>query len=102
MNSDPGMKPPRNRKVVAGAIAIVVVVVLIAVFQWRRPDAPRPVRDAVNRAVGKESRAEEQAQAEDQARQERPARQEEARQALDTHVEAMREEVKCSPNSDRR
>jgi len=93
MNSDPGMKPPRNRKVVAGAIAIVVVVVLIAVFQWRRPDAPRPVRDAVNRAVVKESRAEEQAQAEDQARQERRARQEEARQALDTHVEAMREEV---------
>jgi len=93
MNSDPGINPPRNRVVVAGAIALVVVVVVIAIFQWRLPDAPRPVRDAVNQAVGKESRAEEQAQAEDQARQERRARQDEARQELDRYREAQRDSV---------
>jgi hypothetical protein len=76
------MKPPLNRLWVAGFAALVILVATISFVQWRRPDAPRPARDAVQRALGKKSPAKEQAPAEDQVPQGA------AREAQDPQIEA--------------
>jgi hypothetical protein len=68
---------------VVGAVALVIVVVLLVIYNRRKPQAPHPVRDAVKQVVGDEEKA----------RRQRRERQEEARQALDTVVEAHRETI---------
>ena len=82
MSPDSRVKP-RIRLMVVGAVALVIVVVLLVIYNRRKPQAPHPVRDAVKQVVGDEEKA----------RRQRRERQEEARQALDTVVEAHRETI---------